>query len=135
MIKILTTEKPKHSGNGWLYAVVRNTATDFKRRVRTQKRYEIDTPEMSDNPELYDKLDIVDDRTVQRYDSCKYEQHVLDEVIEELPDAAKVTLLLFSEGYSYQEIADTTETGIGTVRSRLYYARKKAKELLINKEQ
>jgi DNA-directed RNA polymerase specialized sigma24 family protein len=38
--------------------------------------------------------------------------------------------VLYSEGNSYEEIARLTNTKLGTVRSRLHYARRRAKGLL-----
>ncbi len=40
-----------------------------------------------------------------------------------------VVMSLRGEGWSYEEIANKTGLAIGTVRSRIHYARKRAKEL------
>ena len=53
------------------------------------------------------------------------------EAIEQLsPDHRAVILLKEVEGLKYQEIADSLECSIGTVMSRLFYARKKLQVLL-----
>ncbi len=45
--------------------------------------------------------------------------------LDHLPEVQRQTLLLYSEeGMSYSEIADIMEVSIGTVKSRLYYAKK-----------
>jgi RNA polymerase sigma-70 factor (ECF subfamily) len=47
------------------------------------------------------------------------------EALDRLPEVQRQTLLLYSEeGMSYAEIADIMEVSIGTVKSRLYYAKK-----------
>lgn len=47
------------------------------------------------------------------------------EAMEQLPDNQRETLMLFSEEQmSYAEIADIMDVSIGTVKSRLYYAKK-----------
>lgn len=47
------------------------------------------------------------------------------EALDRLPETQRQTLLLYSEeGMSYSEIADIMEVSIGTVKSRLYYAKK-----------
>ena len=45
-------------------------------------------------------------------------------------DHKEVVLLKEVEGMSYQEIADSVGCSTGTVMSRLFYARKKLKEIL-----
>jgi|ERR1700677_15581 RNA polymerase sigma-70 factor (ECF subfamily) len=53
--------------------------------------------------------------------------------LDQLPTAHRSALLLhFVEEFSLEEIAAITETPIGTVKSRLHYARKTLKKLLEN---
>ncbi len=52
--------------------------------------------------------------------------------IEELPDQYRLTFLLYTEGFSYKEIASITETNLGTVMSRLHRARRLLQEKLYN---
>lgn len=53
------------------------------------------------------------------------------EAIDRLPQVQRETLLLFSEdNLSYVEIADLMGVSIGTVKSRLYYAKKNLRGLL-----
>ena len=56
----------------------------------------------------------------------------LDSVLHQLNPAFRTVLILYAEGYEYAEIAQMTKVSIGTVRSRLHYARKAAQELLGN---
>ncbi|MGL1585761.1 sigma factor-like helix-turn-helix DNA-binding protein [Vibrio parahaemolyticus] len=42
--------------------------------------------------------------------------------------------MLYSEGHSYEEISQLTNVKLGTVRSRLHYARRRAKKLLAGLE-
>lgn len=47
------------------------------------------------------------------------------EAIEQLPESQRETLVLYSqEQMTYAEIADVMDVSIGTVKSRLYYAKK-----------
>ncbi|MBK9769304.1 MAG: sigma-70 family RNA polymerase sigma factor [Candidatus Obscuribacter sp.] len=56
---------------------------------------------------------------------------IIEQKLNLLPESQKTVLVLHDiEGLSYQEIADTVGTSIGTVRSRLHYGRIKLKELL-----
>ena len=54
----------------------------------------------------------------------------LGEMIEGLEDSIRVPFLLHYEGFKYQEIADRFELPLGTVKSRIFFARKELKELI-----
>ncbi len=51
-------------------------------------------------------------------------------MIEELDDSVKIPFLMHYQGYKYQEIADHLELPLGTVKSRIFFARKELKELI-----
>ena len=48
-------------------------------------------------------------------------------MIEELDNSVKVPFLMHYQGYKYQEIADYLELPLGTVKSRIFFARKELK--------
>lgn len=51
--------------------------------------------------------------------------------MERLPEVQRQTLILYSEeNLSYNEIAEAMDTSIGTVKSRLFYAKKTLRQLL-----
>jgi RNA polymerase sigma-70 factor (ECF subfamily) len=55
----------------------------------------------------------------------------LEGALEQLSDAHRTVFLLHAaEGMTYREIADAMEINMGTVMSRLFYARKRLQELL-----
>ena len=58
------------------------------------------------------------------------QQRIRDAIEELSPDHRSVILLKEIEGFSYQEIADTIGCSLGTVMSRLFYARKRLQTLL-----
>ena len=52
--------------------------------------------------------------------------------ISKLPEKLKMPLLLKDiEGFSYQEIAESVQCEIGTVKSRIFRVREKLKEFLM----
>ena len=52
----------------------------------------------------------------------------LKRMISKLEDTIRIPFLMHYEGYKYQEIADYMHLPIGTVKSRLFFARKELKE-------
>ena len=53
--------------------------------------------------------------------------------IQALPHDQKITLVLADiQGLSYQEVADSTGTSVGTVKSRLSRGRAKLRDYLVN---
>ncbi len=49
----------------------------------------------------------------------------IHKAIANLDDVYKIPFLRFSHGYKYQEIAEELDIPIGTVKSRIFFARKK----------
>ncbi len=55
----------------------------------------------------------------------------IDDALKMLPDQARTVFVLRElEGLSYEEIADNIGIKLGTVRSRLFHARKRLREIL-----
>ena len=107
----------------WLYRIALNTATDM---LRKEKRI---------LPGLVDDLPLVDPNPGPECHFIDGEQTALvQQAIQSLPDASREVLVLREyEGFSYREIADALEIPIGTVMSRLNYARGFLKEKLEGK--
>lgn len=57
----------------------------------------------------------------------------LTTMIEELDNSIKIPFLMHYQGYKYQEIADYLELPLGTVKSRIFFARKELKEKIANR--
>ena len=58
-------------------------------------------------------------------------EHALRRAIDRLPDALRATFLLHAvEGHTYREVADTLGVPVGTVMSRIYYARNHIRQSL-----
>ena len=56
----------------------------------------------------------------------------LDAMLEALDDSIRLPFLMHYYGYKYQEIADQLELPLGTVKSRIFFARKELKEKIEN---
>jgi len=109
----------------WLYTIMKNTfVSDYHKKKRrktyvdyTENNYYIDSNAMERNGREADA-------TVN-----------LDEIytaIEELPEAYKTPFKSFLEGFKYEEISDSLDLPLGTVKNRIFLARKELKEKLAN---
>lgn len=54
-------------------------------------------------------------------------------MIEGLDDSIKIPFLMHYQGFKYQEIADYLDLPLGTVKSRIFFARKELKELIASR--
>ena len=116
--------KSKSKFYTYLYRMAMNTAIDHVREMRR-------TPFSSlDGMEGFQPSDGVE----KRPDSILLHKELAERVklaLEELPADQRMALIFREiEGLSYQEMADTMGCSIGTVMSRLHYARKRIQQLL-----
>lgn len=135
MIKVLKKPNAGVPPRGWLYKAVRSSASDACRRIVVDRQFrcleeEFDFGQVSENASEYNFFEGVCSWQVEEKELEIDLLPRLKNMLEKLNKPLRQVLVLHSEGYSYQEIADLTNTNIGTVRSRLHYARKRAKGLL-----
>ena len=108
----------------WLYRIVSNVCLDFLRR-RSRRGASSLTAEDEDGEDV--QLDIPDDS--QSPEALLERRMTRDAVrrgLELLPeDARQVLLMREIQGLSYEEIAAALDLEIGTVKSRIFRARKK----------
>lgn len=52
----------------------------------------------------------------------------LTKMIEKLDDSIKIPFLMHYQGFKYQEIADHLDLPLGTIKSRIFFARKELKD-------
>jgi RNA polymerase sigma-70 factor (ECF subfamily) len=102
----------------WLYAITINKCRDYLRRVKIRSLF---TP-LADDDRNYPSH-----TPKQNFDI----REIVQKAIAKLPEKLKTPLILRDfEGMSYQEIADTLGTEVGTVKSRIFRARDYLKKLL-----
>lgn len=116
--KHLPNYRPRSPFRNWLYRIATNAARDVLRRER-------ETVDVDDLPLV--SSSVGPEETVERTERGERVQ----QAVLALPTASRTVLVLREyEGLSYREIADTLSIPIGTVMSRLNYARKLLRESL-----
>ncbi len=110
----------------WLLRIVCNSALDVGRHRKRQAR--VPQAPRDEPPDRYGPDDLPPaDSELSRADL----RMKIDAALARLPETQRQTFVLHVEGgLSYREVADSLEISIGTVMSRLYYARQKLKTLL-----
>ncbi|GAO30272.1 RNA polymerase ECF-type sigma factor [Geofilum rubicundum JCM 15548] len=58
----------------------------------------------------------------------------MNRYIERLDDDFRIPFKMHTDGYKYKEIAEQLELPIGTVKSRIFFTRKKLQEMLRDSE-
>jgi len=119
----LSSYRPQTSLRNWLYRIAVNAALDM---LRKEKRI---LPNALEDLQLRDPLPGPETVFSQGERTALVQKAVLS-----LPDASRAVLVLREyEGMSYHEIADALDIPVGTVMSRLNYARKLLKDKLAPK--
>ena len=116
----LSSYQPQTSLRNWLYRIAFNAAMDM---IRKEKRI---------LPNNIEDLQLADERPGPESMLSNQEQtNLVQRAVLSLPDASRAVLVLREyEGMSYHEIANTLDIPVGTVMSRLNYARKLLKNEL-----
>jgi RNA polymerase sigma-70 factor, ECF subfamily len=116
----LSSYRPQTSLRNWLYRIAFNAGMDMIRKEKHIAPSDIDEMQLTDERPGPESVVSQQERTT-----------LVQKAIQSLPDASRAVLVLREyEGMSYHEIADALDIPIGTVMSRLNYARKLLKESL-----
>ena len=106
----------------WLFTIMRNIfINDYRRRVKQKTLF--------DNSAT-DYLINLKQVSVSNAAESSLRMKEINEAIHQLPEIFKTPFLLYFDGYKYQEIADVLGEPLGTVKSRIHFARKLLKERL-----
>jgi len=110
----------------WLLRIASNAALDVGRQRKREAR--VPQAPRDDPPDRYGPADLpAPEAELTRTDL----RDAIDAALARLPDTQRQTFVLHIDGgLTYKEVADTLGISIGTVMSRLFYARQKLKTLL-----
>jgi RNA polymerase sigma-70 factor (ECF subfamily) len=112
----------------WLLRVVSNAALDLGRQRGRREAVSLD---VSDNGDAATSARMLSaDEAGKRLERADL-RAALDRALDSLSEAQRHTFVLYADAeMSYREVADSLGISIGTVMSRLYYARQKLRAFL-----
>jgi RNA polymerase sigma-70 factor (ECF subfamily) len=101
----------------WLYTIMKNTfINNYRKNIKTKQ--------VVDNSRDLFLLNIP--QTNSEVSPISQISHKdVSKVVSELEDDLRIPFMMYFEGFKYKEIADKFELPIGTVKSRIFLARKK----------
>ncbi|MFN8372281.1 MAG: RNA polymerase sigma factor [Anaerolineae bacterium] len=114
----------------YLYGIARNRCYTELRQTR---RYE--SISLDDEPEIdfgEASITLADDATPPEEVTHWLMLHLeVQQAMKKLPEVQRQVLLMYSEeNLSYQEIAEIMNTSVGTIKSRIFYAKRALRSLL-----
>ncbi|RME02406.1 MAG: sigma-70 family RNA polymerase sigma factor [Planctomycetota bacterium] len=118
----------KSSFYTWLCRIAINRAIDYSRAKKSNLSFE----QCIADGYGFSSLTAKSSKPLDKMANKEWEEHFY-QALNKLPHIHRSVFVLYSlNDLSYKEIAQILDCSIGTVMSRLYYARKKLQELLKN---
>lgn len=123
----LPTFQGRSSFKTWMLRVVSNASLDLGRQRGRRETLSMDAAGAKFREECEPVIESEPGHELERQDMRRKVQ----EALAQLPAAQRQTFVLHAEAeLSYREVAETLGISIGTVMSRLYYARQRLRVLL-----
>lgn len=123
------------SFRAWLLRIASNLACDHWRRTQRHPLESLD--QLGDEDELHSASDLSalvepgEEHNPEAYALTQELQALIQQGLQELPLDQRVAVILCDvQGMSYEEVAATTQTTLGTVRSRIARGRKRLRDYL-----
>jgi RNA polymerase sigma factor, sigma-70 family len=106
----------------WTYTIMKNTfINNYRRNVRQNTAFD-NTKDLYFLSQNSDNVNVAPDSA--------YSTQEINKVIDGLSDDFKVPFKMHTEGYKYKEIAQKLDLKLGTVKSRIFFTRKKLMDTL-----
>ena len=123
LYKALSNQEKYNAGTNikaWLFTIMRNIFINDYRRKAKQKTIFDSTPN--------DYLINLKQVSVSNAAESDMRVKEIKKAVQQLPEIFKTPFLLYFDGYKYQEIAEVLDEPLGTIKSRIHFARKLLKE-------
>ncbi len=125
MFRALANREKYNTGTNikaWLYTIMRNIfINDYRKKAKQNVVFDKTPNEFLLN---YNQVTVANDAEVN------LKMKDIQQAIYNLPDIFRNPFNLYFEGYKYHEIADVLHEPLGTIKSRIHFARKLLKEQL-----
>ncbi len=114
--------RPGTNLKAWLFTIMRNIfINNYRKKVKANTIFDA-----TDNNYYLNS----GGQTVNNGAESSILMQELQKMIESLDDSIRVPFVMHYYGYKYQEIADQLDLPLGTVKSRIFFARKELKSLV-----
>src|SRR5476651_2446702 len=114
----------------WLYRIAVNKTINFLKQRKNRVHMSLNDADFNTehNPDL---VALISDKTPRRDAGLKELQEKLNSALLKLSEPHRLVVVLHDvQGMSHEEVAQVMDCNIGTVRSRLFYARQQLQSLL-----
>lgn len=129
LYKALSNREKYHAGTNvkaWMYTIMRNTfINNYRRRAR---QYAVFDNTSNDFLVNLPQASVLNDAEI----NLRLKE--IQSAVYKLPDLFKLPFQMYVEGYKYCEIAQTLHEPLGTIKSRIHFARKLLKAAIGNRE-
>jgi RNA polymerase sigma-70 factor (ECF subfamily) len=119
LFRALANKEKYHIGTNikaWMYTIMRkNFINNYRRKSKQQTIFDNSTNDFF--------LD-TNQGAVSNEAIAKINMKEVQEAIHQLPEIFRNPFLLYFDGYKYHEIADMLHEPLGTIKSRIHFARK-----------
>lgn len=123
MFRALSNREKYHVGTNikaWLYTIMRNIfINNYRRRAKQNTIFDSTPNEFFLNYQQ---------GAISNSAETSLQMKEIQGAIHQLPDIFKHPFTLYFEGFKYQEIAHILNEPLGTIKSRIHFARKLLKE-------
>lgn len=109
--------EPQTNLRAWLMTIMRNSfINEYRKRKRRQT--------LNDNTSNDYLLDSGQQTVANQGESSVMQEEII-KVVNTLEDWVRIPFLMHFQGFKYEEIADELEVPLGTIKSRIFFARQK----------
>lgn len=109
----------------WIMTLMRNT---FINEYRRKKRHAV-TSAPSDS--FYFEAS-KENTAIRNHGTSNLEMEELNKMMDSIEDKLRIPFQMYYVGLSYQEISDELDIPLGTIKSRIFFARKELQALAIS---
>jgi RNA polymerase sigma-70 factor (ECF subfamily) len=124
-LKVLSSEDKYEKDTNlkaWVLTIMRNTfINDYRKRKRVN--------EVMNESVDFSSLGQCSLQSPERADTYYFVREI-NKYINSIDDEQRIPFEMFLDGYKYKEIADKMDISLGTVKSRIFFTRKKLQNTL-----